>query len=262
LLHKGENQKKERSCLKMKKKIVLIMNMCTWHMVGASSVSQGIDTSFLGMDTPRTFSQSIVEACKEYPYLVGGAALLGTAFVVGKVVQSRKRSRSESSSSSSSPEFDMSEYIARAEEGVIQFLQARERDWSALEGDTSKLEEIATRMEKIRIVRQVLKLRERLRTGKYQASLVKHKENSTVHVWLKGSDGKGYHYRLHVLDGTEGSELCRGLNSYLASDSVTQTAGEQKLRTLMDLPDEEPFEDGALKSLLNAVRSTCPPWEG
>lgn len=256
----------------MKMRIVMILGMCMVHNAYASSLGYGayLGSSMYEAEMTYAFSSSIKDTLKQHPYLFGGIAVLGTAAIMYKVRQSRKESIFHHSLVSpevmSSPLVspEVTSLLSDSEQtdltpGILELMACGQKWLSEEQEEIDILEEKAKKIEMIRIVKQVIKNKESFRAEGYKASLIKHKETKKISVLLKGVDTEGYRYELFVLGNDEAALLCRGLSEYL--DPFKRSIGEQKLRNLIDLKNEEPFSDGALKALLNGIRSTIEPLE-
>jgi hypothetical protein len=267
----------------MKSKVLMILSACAAvHNAHTSSLTSTTQFNFSMHDTAHAVSRSVSEAFKNHPYLFGGVAVLGTAAIMCKVLQSKKegvgerrsvspdesnlfcsefsrspesrRPSSDSDSAYSSP--NGLELMGRTEKG---FLTVGECCSGWVEEEEEKNREHADkakRIEKIRIVQLVLKREDDFVKGRYRASLARHKATGNKSVFLKGADGRGYCYLFLLSSDNEGTSFCQTLNEYL--DPSTKAVAEKKLRELIGLRDEQLWDEGILKSLLHEIRSSIP----
>ena len=242
----------------MKSKIIMILSVCVVQHVYASSLDYGTRFDLSVRGAVRAVSSSVSDAFKHHPYLLGSAAVLGTTVIMCKVLQSKKeviQDRSSVSPEALSPFSDSEQTYLTP--GISKLAVCSQEGLSHLEEEVQGLEDKGKRMEKIRVVRQVLKQESSPIEGGYKAVLVKHKTNGENSVLLKGADGSGYRYPFILSDDNEGTLFCQMLNEYF--DPSKKISAEKNLRDLIGLRDEQPWDEATLKSLLNGIRSTIKP---
>ena len=244
----------------MKSTVLMILSICALQNAYASSLTFGARFDFSMRDVAHDFSNSVSDAFKNHPYLFGGVAVLGTAAIMCRVLQPKKEVSAERRSvspDSASPFSDSEQTYVTP--GFSRIVAHSQEGLTLLEQEVQGLEQKAKRMENIRTVRQVLQKESALLEGSYRAVLVKHKVSGENSVLLKSENLRLYRFPLILSDNNEGNLLCRLLNEYL--DPSQKAVGEEKLRELIGLSDEQPWDEATLKSLLNGIRGTIDPLE-